>query len=87
MAEHFEECELLEYCTARQVQWTIGMLLKMDWVTRHETFASLAESKPHIHMVAIAEKLGPDQFYHGWATGVPPPSVIILVPLPSVIMD
>jgi hypothetical protein len=87
MAEYFEDCELLEFCTARQVKWTVGMLLAMDWVTRHETFLNLAECKPHSHMVAIAEQLGPDQFFHGWATGVPPPPVIILVPLPSVIMD
>ena len=39
-------------------------------------------------MVAIADKLGPDEFYHGGATGVPPPPVIILMHRPWVtIMD
>jgi hypothetical protein len=35
MAEYFEDCELFEFSTARQVKFTVGMLLKMDWVTRH----------------------------------------------------
>ena len=86
MAEYFEDCELFEFCTAKQVQFTTRMLLSMDWVTRHATFINLAETKPHNLMVAIAEQLGPDQFYNGLATGVPPPPVIIIVPLPTVIM-
>jgi hypothetical protein len=86
MADYFEDCELYEFCTAREVQFTVGMLLNMDWVTRHDTFDNLAEIKPHNHMCAIAEKLGPDQFWYGRATGVPPPPVIIIVPLPSVIV-
>jgi hypothetical protein len=55
-------------------------------VTRHSCFINLAETKPHSHMVAIADKLGPDEFYHGRATGVPPPAVVILMPRPSVII-
>ena len=87
MAEYFEDCELFEFCTAKQVQFTTRMLLSMDWVTRHATFINLAETKPHSHMVALAEQLGPDQFYNGLATGVPPPPVIIIVPLPTVIIN
>ncbi len=57
-------------------------------VTRHSCFINLAETKPHSHMVAIADKLGPDEFYNGGATGVPPPPVIILMHRPWVtIMD
>jgi hypothetical protein len=37
-------------------------------------------------MVAIADKLGPDELYDGRATGVPPPAVVILMPRPSVII-
>jgi hypothetical protein len=86
MAEYFEDCELKEFCTAREVKFTVGMLLKMDWVTRHACFFNLAERKPHALMVAIAEKLGPDEFYDGMATGVPPPPVIVIMPLPLVIV-
>ena len=57
-------------------------------VTRHSCFVTLAETKPHSHMVAIADKLGPDEFYNGGATGVLRPPVIILMHRPWVtIMD
>jgi hypothetical protein len=78
MAEFFENCELFEQCFAKQVWFCADMMLAMDWVTRHEVWVNLVEEKPHDFLVALASILGPDQLYDGWATGVPPPTVIVL---------
>jgi hypothetical protein len=75
--------------TKRHSRWTITQtqtLTQTLAVTRHACFIDLAETAPHSHMVAIADKLGPDELYDGMATGVPPPPVIILMPKPSVII-
>jgi hypothetical protein len=84
MSDFFEDCELRPYCDGL-LPWTVRWLKQLDWLTRHEVFHHLVQEKPHEFMVAIANLLGPDELMDGWATGVPPPPVIILPPVPSVI--
>jgi hypothetical protein len=89
MADFFEDCELDLYCDARLVPWTVRMLLGMSWETRHSSFLKFAETKHLAFMNGICDLMGPDQLLWGRATGVPPPAVIVITPMPTsfIILD
>jgi hypothetical protein len=64
-------------CFLNTAKWLCRHLLKMDWVSRHQLYFDIVQSKPARFVMHVNALMGPDQLMRGTLTGAAAPTAAI----------